>query len=113
MELVQVGQPFEGKYYLRLAGHTDAKIVNDGDDGGGLVEKVDGLSSPETAAASDSSWLKDLAEEAEHLAYDNCRTEGDITRFQLALIKAARNKPSSCLRTRTQHTSSTTTWASG
>jgi hypothetical protein len=40
-----------------------------------------------------SSWLKDLAEEAEHLAYDNCRTEGDITRFQLALIKAARNKP--------------------
>jgi hypothetical protein len=93
VELVQVGQPFEGKYYLRLAGHTDAKIVNDGDDGGGLVEKVDGLSSPETAAASDSSWLKDLAEEAEHLAYDNCRTEGDITRFQLALIKAARNKP--------------------
>ena len=35
VELVQVGQPFEGKYYLRLAGHTDAKIVDDGDDGGG------------------------------------------------------------------------------
>ena len=32
---MQVGQPFEGKYYLRLAGHTDAKIVDDGDDGGG------------------------------------------------------------------------------
>ena len=37
--------------------------------------------------------MEGLAEEAEHLAYDNCRTEGDITRFQLALIKAARNKP--------------------
>ena len=35
VELVQVGQPFEGKYYLRLAGHTDSNIVNDGDDGGG------------------------------------------------------------------------------
>ena len=64
------------------------KTVND------LAEKVDGLSSSETSTASDSSdWLKGLAEEAEHLAYDNCRTEGDITRFQLALIKAARNKP--------------------
>ena len=59
-----------------------------------LAEKVDGLSSSETATASDSSdWLKGLAEEAEHLAYDNCRSEGDITRFQLALIRAARNKP--------------------
>jgi len=38
VELVQVGQPFEGKYYLRLAGHIDSNIVNDGDGGSVLAE---------------------------------------------------------------------------
>ena len=61
-----------------------------------LIGRIKALE--DAAAKSDSGdgnpeWLHEVMEAADDLKYDNCRTEGDIVRFQLALAKAARKKP--------------------
>ena len=62
-----------------------------------LITRIKALEDA-AAAESDSGdgdpeWLHEVMEAADNLKYWNCRTVGYITRFQLALIEAARNKP--------------------
>jgi hypothetical protein len=66
---------------------TEHKLI------GRIKALADAAAAESDSGDGDPEWLHEVMEAADNLKYWNCRTVGYITRFQLELIEAARNKP--------------------